>query len=191
MSQEYATHDIEKLDRIPLVHDATHPDHTDDQDGAEGAFVALAGAPVDGGVPTYDAVTGKHTSQVPSGGGGGQTGVGACFDGGANPLNLLGTTQVVCPPVKGAQTIAKATITVSSGPGAATVRVKKCAPGSFPGGLTDITAGANIPLVSAHYYEDTTLTGWTLAVNDNDIFVFELLSVSGGVKMVTVLLEFA
>lgn len=64
----YREHDIEKATTPPLVHDTTHPDHTDDDDGAEGALVALDGAPVDGGVPTYDSGTGKHTSQVPGGG---------------------------------------------------------------------------------------------------------------------------
>lgn len=66
---EYASDDVEKLHRVPLVHDTTHPDETDDDDGAAGALVALDGPPVDGGVPTYDVGTGKHTSVVPSGSG--------------------------------------------------------------------------------------------------------------------------
>ncbi len=62
---EYAADLIEKVHTPPLVQDCTHPDETDDDDGAEGALVALSGPPVDGGVPTYDAGTQKHTSQVP------------------------------------------------------------------------------------------------------------------------------
>lgn len=62
---EFAEDDVEKLSRVPLVHDATHPDHTADDDSAAGALVALHGAPVNGGVPTYSSGTGKHTSQVP------------------------------------------------------------------------------------------------------------------------------
>lgn len=63
----YPEHDIEKVSVVPLVHDTTHPDHTADDDEALGALVALDGAPVNGGVPTYDSGTGKHTSVVPGG----------------------------------------------------------------------------------------------------------------------------
>ena len=64
----YREHDVEKVETPPLVHDTVHPDHTDDDDGAAGALVALDGAPINGGVPTYNSGTGKHTSQVPGGG---------------------------------------------------------------------------------------------------------------------------
>lgn len=61
----YREHDIEKLEKVPLVQDTAHPDESDDDDGAAGALVALDGPPVNGGVPTYNSGTGKHTSQVP------------------------------------------------------------------------------------------------------------------------------
>ena len=61
---EFAEQDIEKVSTPCLVHDCTHPDASTDDHGAEGAFVALAGAPVDRGVPLYDASTQKHTSQA-------------------------------------------------------------------------------------------------------------------------------
>jgi hypothetical protein len=61
---------IDKVERPPLTHETTHPDHTDDPAGAAGALVALDGPPVHGGVPTYDSGTGKHTSQVPGASGG-------------------------------------------------------------------------------------------------------------------------
>jgi hypothetical protein len=67
---EYAEDDVEKLSVIPLVQDTTHPDIADDDDSPAGALVALDGPPVNGGVPTYNSGTKKHTSVVPSGGSG-------------------------------------------------------------------------------------------------------------------------
>jgi hypothetical protein len=61
----FIEYDTDKIERVPVVQDTAHPDHTDDPDGATGALVALDGPPVSGGVPTYDTGTGKHTSQVP------------------------------------------------------------------------------------------------------------------------------
>ncbi len=64
---EHTENTIEKLAVVPLVSDTTHPDIADDDgpDSAAGAVVVLDGPPVDGGVPTYDAGTQKHTSQLP------------------------------------------------------------------------------------------------------------------------------
>ena len=50
----YSEDGIEKLTSPPLVQDTTHPDHTDDDDGAAGAMVAIHGAPSSGDVPTFD-----------------------------------------------------------------------------------------------------------------------------------------
>jgi hypothetical protein len=61
----YLEYDIEKVSTPPLVHDTTHPDESDDSHGAAGALVALDGPPSNGGVPTFDSGTGKHSSQVP------------------------------------------------------------------------------------------------------------------------------
>jgi hypothetical protein len=68
MPRVYVEHGIEKLEVVPLVHDATHPDASDDSHGATGALVALVGFPTDGQSPVFDESAGHHVPGDPGGG---------------------------------------------------------------------------------------------------------------------------
>lgn len=69
-----------------------------------------------------------------------------------------------------AVTLREVYILTQGGSGSCTVTLTKCAIGSFPGSLTDITGGVP-PAISGSSspYTNTTLSGWTTAFSQNDI----------------------
>ena len=118
-----------------------------------------------------------------------QSPFGASFDGAGFSLSTVtGTTKVACPPRNQAGTVALLSI-VCEGSGSATIGVKKCAVGSFPGSLADVTGGNDVHLSSASEKQDSTLTGWTTSFSVNDVYEFQLKSVSGTITQLTITLS--
>ena len=106
-------------------------------------------------------------------------GIGMDFDGAGSVLSSsTGTFKKRTNPIPYNGTIYMASI-ITDISGSITFGVKKCQFSAYPGSLTDITGGANLVLSSADTMSDTTLTGWTLGVAENDVFEFTVLSVSG------------
>jgi len=114
---------------------------------------------------------------------------GASFDGNGFPLTTTGTTKVAFGPLESAGTVSKVSIITVGGSGSAVIGVKRCAFGSYPGSLTDVTGGHDVTLSSASTMQDTTLSGWTLSFSLGDVYEFELKSVSGAAKQVQVRLH--
>ena len=71
--------------------------------------------------------------------------------------------------------------------GNVTVDIQKCTHADFPT-ASSICGSSQPSLSSAQKYEDTTLTGWTTAINAGDILIFSTSGVSGITKL-TVALE--
>lgn len=101
---------------------------------------------------------------------------GASWANGGNPVNLDGMIKVITPKMQVAGTITGGYI-IGQGVGSASWGVKKCAEGVYPGGLADITGGTDPAIVVASII-DISLTGWSTAVLEGDIFEFELKSAS-------------
>lgn len=59
---------LEKVTTPALVHDCTTPDIADDDDGAEGHYVAVVGNPNAGDVPSWSAADRKYYPLPSSGG---------------------------------------------------------------------------------------------------------------------------
>lgn len=93
---------------------------------------------------------------------------------------------VDCPAVG---TIKVAKIVTVGGPGSCVIDIWKAPFASFPPTVANtITAAALPTIVAGTTYSDSTLTGWTTAVNVGDILAFKLNS-SGGFTQVTIYLE--
>ena len=114
--------------------------------------------------------------------------VGACFDGAGAALTLTGTTKVRAGPVPFAGTIRLSAIVLDQS-GGCTIGVKKCARSGYPASLTDITGGHDVVISAAAQAEDSTLSGWTVAVSADDVFEFELKAVDGTIQQATILLK--
>jgi hypothetical protein len=86
---------------------------------------------------------------------------------GAIQLSLTVPQDILIPY---AATLREVYILTQGGGGSCTVTLTKCAIGSFPGGLTDITGGVSPAIAaSSSPYTNTSLSGWTTAFSQNDI----------------------
>ena len=113
--------------------------------------------------------------------------VGAGWTGNGGPIVLAdtGPVTVYCPQactLLGWALIADAV-------GSAVVDVRKTTLAGLPAGPGDSIAAAAKPTLSAAAYAtDSTLTGWTIAVNAGDVLTFTLQSVSG-IEQLTLYLQ--
>ena len=65
-------------------------------------------------------------------------------------------------------------------PGKAQADLWRVPPGSFPPSIANSIVAADPPILAgAPFSQDTTLTGWTTALNPGDILAFVLTGVSG------------
>ena len=86
---------------------------------------------------------------------------------GAVQLSLTVPQDILIPY---AATLREVYILTQGGAGSCTVTLSKCAIGSFPGSLTDITGGVPPAIASSSApYTNTTLSGWTTSFSQNDI----------------------
>jgi len=109
---------------------------------------------------------------------------GASWSKAGAPVDLLGQRFAITPECPGEGTITECSIT-GIGVGSAVFGVKKANP--YPTGLADITGGGDAAIVSASSV-DVSLVGWDLGVMEDDVFEFELKSVSG-FTLVQIVLE--
>lgn len=100
-------------------------------------------------------------------------GIGAGFD--SRPYQL-GFADPVQATALYSGTITGMTI-ISDQPGSCVIQIYKSSAGGFPSFLS-IVAGTPPTLSSVQLATDTTLTGWTTAVTEGDIFLFVLVSAS-------------
>lgn len=117
-----------------------------------------------------------------TGGSGSLDGIaGASYTNGGDALDTLGLTKVLSV-IKFAGNFGRAVVVGAGGPGSATLGVKACSLADYltdPANLADITGGNDIVLTTVHGLNDSTLTGWTLAVTQYDVVEIELKTVSG------------
>lgn len=157
--------------------------------GGSGVAMLTAYAPLFGGTTTTGPVqsgTVGTTGQVMMSNGAGalpsmQTfkfKLGSLFDGGG--VALSAANSIVYTIVPRACTILSYTI-LGDVSGSVTVTCKKCTYANFPT-TADITGGANLVLSSAQKNRDTTLSGWTTALAEDDVLE---LAISGTPASVT------
>lgn len=103
---------------------------------------------------------------------------GANWDGGGSLLTTA-VKRVTCAPCQAAGTIISATAECVDFPGSCTVDVWNTSYAGAPASSANkISGAAPITLSSAIKSQDTTLGGWTVAVNKGDILVFIITSIS-------------
>ena len=85
--------------------------------------------------------------------------------------------QKIMMSVSSAATLSRYTI-LADASGSVTFSVKKSTYAAYPGSLADITGGANAVITTAQKAQDSTLTGWTTALADNDCVEVEITALT-------------
>jgi hypothetical protein len=129
-----------------------------------------------------------HLNPAGGGGGGGTQSPGAIFgDGSLTTSIVAGQTVFVTVPYSGTITEWYIVADVSC---SCTIDVWK-ANGAIPTNSNSIAASAKPNLSSSGVSSSSTLTGWTTTVASGDTFGFELESVTGSPKQITLTLKVA
>ena len=92
---------------------------------------------------------------------------------------VASSTNVVYVQCPVAGTITATQVVTSGGPGSCVIDVWKAAFASFPPTSANSITASHKPTISAgNTYSDSTLTGWTTAINAGDVLAFSLTSAS-------------
>ena len=82
----------------------------------------------------------------------------------------------------------KAVYLLADQPGSIQIDIWKVPIAGYPPTGSNSICAADLPTItSAQEYQDTTLTGWTTAINANDTFMFNVVSVTS-IQRVTIVL---
>jgi hypothetical protein len=145
-----------------------------------------------GKVLTADSTAATGVSwQTPSGGGGGAVTLsdieivrGGTFTGGTTVMTSAPDIPLIIPQ---GCTIAKVVLLTEGGTGSCQVDIFKAPFGGTYPPTASITASAKPTISAGTTYSDAVLTGWTTAINANDVLLLRLLSTSGFTSVSVVL----